>query len=124
MEEVKLEHKGVTTVPYSKLQPEERLCIRKSSLQVFLGLSRDASETVAGIARPFSYHELRRFRAAVYFPWDMGMLLFSELYAIGVPTFLPDRAWVVSIIKRVSHAMALKGFQTVSDGFNWFLSGL
>ena len=70
--------------------------------EVFLGLSREASETVAGIARPFSYHELRRFRAAVYFPWDMGMLLFSELYAIGVPTFLPDKAWVVSIIKRPS----------------------
>ena len=36
----------------------------------------------------------------VYFPWDMGMLLFSELYAIGVPLFLPDRAWITSIIKR------------------------
>lgn len=38
----------------------------------------------------------------VYFPWDMGMLLFSELYAIGVPLFLPDRAWMSSIIKRLS----------------------
>ena len=38
--------------------------------------------------------------AEVYFPWDMGMLLFSELYAIGVPIFVPDRRWIVSIIKR------------------------
>ena len=30
----------------------------------------------------------------------MGMLLFSELYSIGVPLFLPDRSWISSIIKR------------------------
>eukprot|EP00439_Symbiodinium_sp_Y106_P047371 s275_g6.t1 len=83
---------------------------------VFLGLSREASETVAGIARPFSYHELRRFRAAVYFPWDMGMLLFSELYAIGVPTFLPDKAWVVSIIKRMLEYTDFGWWQAREEG--------
>merc|ERR1711982_102261 len=59
---------------------------------VFLGMSRPPSETVAGIAQPFGYAELRRFRGAVYFPWDMGMLLFSELYNIGVPLLVPSRA--------------------------------
>lgn len=44
----------------------------------------------------------RRASCEVYFPWDMGMLLFSELYAVGVPLFLPDRAWMCSIIKRAS----------------------
>jgi len=69
---------------------------------VFLGMNREPSDTVAGLGgQPFGYPELRRYRAAVYFPWDMGMLLFSELYNIGVPLFLPDRAWMASLIKRM-----------------------
>jgi len=67
---------------------------------VFLGVQREPSETVAGIVQPFGYAELRRFRAAVYFPWDMGMLLFSELYNMGVPLLLPSRSWIVAIMKR------------------------
>ncbi|CAK0902554.1 unnamed protein product, partial [Prorocentrum cordatum] len=68
---------------------------------VFLGVVREPSALVAGVAQPFGYAELRRFRAAVYFPWDMGMLLFSELYSIGVPLLVPGRAWMASIIKRM-----------------------
>jgi len=69
---------------------------------VFLGMNREPSATVAGIAQPFGYAELRRYRAAVYFPWDMGMLLFSELYSVGVPLLIPDRAWMVAAPPRVS----------------------
>ena len=32
--------------------------------EVFLGLNRPSSDTVAGLSRPFGYHELRRFRGA------------------------------------------------------------
>lgn len=78
-----------------ELRPSTRLRL------VFLGMSREPSETVAGIVQPFGYSELRRFRAAVYFPWDMGMLLFSELYNIGVPLLLPSRSWMLAIIKRM-----------------------
>lgn len=51
----------------------------------------------------------------VYFPWDMGMLLFSELYSIGVPLFLPDRAWISSIIKRAS-VWTEQGMERMGDG--------
>lgn len=32
--------------------------------QVFLGLSRPSSDTVAGLTQPFGYPELRRYRGA------------------------------------------------------------
>lgn len=83
---------------------------------VFLGLNRPSSDTVAGLSRPFGYHELRRFRGAVYFPWDMGMLLFSELYSIGVPLFLPDRAWISSIIKRMLEYTDFGWWQARAEG--------
>eukprot|EP00435_Cladocopium_sp_Y103_P001741 s4462_g1.t1 len=83
---------------------------------VFLGLNRPSSETVAGLSRPFGYPELRRFRGAVYFPWDMGMLLFSELYSIGVPLFLPDRAWISSIIKRMLEYTDFGWWQARAEG--------
>jgi len=68
---------------------------------VFLGCIREPSDTVAGLEQPFGYTELRRYRGAVFFPWDMGMLLFSELYAIGVPLLVPDRSWMAAIVKRM-----------------------
>eukprot|EP00434_Breviolum_minutum_P005098 symbB.v1.2.004495.t1/scaffold250.1/size251770/6 len=83
---------------------------------VFLGLQREHSDTVAGLSRPFGYKELRRYRGAVYFPWDMGMLLFSELYAIGVPLFLPDRAWMSSIIKRMLEYTDFGWWQAREEG--------
>ncbi|CAK8993124.1 unnamed protein product [Durusdinium trenchii] len=83
---------------------------------VFLGLHRESTDLVAGLSRPFGYAELRRYRGAVYFPWDMGMLLFSELYAIGVPLFLPDRAWITSIIKRMLEYTDFGWWQAREDG--------
>eukprot|EP00928_Gymnodinium_smaydae_P019880 TRINITY_DN17653_c0_g1_i1.p1 TRINITY_DN17653_c0_g1~~TRINITY_DN17653_c0_g1_i1.p1 ORF type:complete len:665 (-),score=100.47 TRINITY_DN17653_c0_g1_i1:50-2044(-) len=68
---------------------------------VFLGANWAPTETVAGISQPFGYPELRRFRGAVFFPWDMGMLLFSELYNLGVPLLMPSRSWMASIMKRM-----------------------
>lgn len=83
---------------------------------VFLGANIEASDTIAGISRPFEYHELRRFQAGVYFPWDMGMLLFSELYAVGVPVLLPDRAWMSSIIKRMLEYTDFGWWQAREEG--------
>ena len=42
--------------------------ISSRNSQVFLGLNRPSSDTVAGLSRPFGYHELRRFRGAA--PWE------------------------------------------------------
>ncbi|CAJ1427844.1 unnamed protein product, partial [Effrenium voratum] len=95
---------------FAELLPTDQLRL------VFLGLAKEASGPVAGIARPFSYSELRRFRGAVYFPWDMGMLVFSELYAIGVPLFLPDRAWISSIIKRMLEYTDFGWWQAREEG--------
>ena len=66
---------------------------------VFLGVERRETDTVAGLSQPFSYNGLQRYRAAVYFPWDFGMLLFSELYSLGVPLAIPSRAWMGTLIK-------------------------
>merc|ERR1712107_14184 len=36
-----------------------------------------------------SYRELATFTAVVYYPYDVALTLFYELYAMGVPMFLP-----------------------------------
>lgn len=82
---------------------------------VFLGLSREPSDTVGGVDQPFGYAELRRFRAAVYFPWDMGMLLFSELYNMGVPLLIPSRTWIAAIIKRMLEYLDFGWWQVRSN---------
>ncbi|CAE8655331.1 unnamed protein product, partial [Polarella glacialis] len=92
------------------LRPETRIRL------VFLGVQRPDAETVAGISRPFGYNELRRFRAAVYFPWDMGMLLFSELYAVGVPLLIPGRAWIAAMIKRMLENTDFGWWQVREEG--------
>ncbi|CAJ1372590.1 unnamed protein product [Effrenium voratum] len=39
---------------------------------------------------------MSQFYACVYWPWDVMMMLFNELYTMLVPLFVPDRHWVVS----------------------------
>lgn len=43
-----------------------------------------------------TYEEMSQFYACVFWPWDVMMMLFSELYTMLVPLFLPDRHWIVS----------------------------
>ena len=50
---------------------------------------------------PFAYPALARYRAAVYFPWDYGMLLFSELYNVGVPCWIPAVGWQTHLMQRM-----------------------
>lgn len=45
-----------------------------------------------------SYAEFAQFHAAVFWPWDMMMMLFSELYTMTMPLLVPDRHWVSNII--------------------------
>lgn len=78
-----------------ELRPGTRIRI------VFMGVARSASDTVAGVSQPFTYLQLKRFRAGIFIPWDMGMLMFCELYNMGMPVLMPSRAWMASIIKRM-----------------------
>ncbi|CAD7924219.1 unnamed protein product [Amoebophrya sp. A120] len=68
---------------------------------VFLGvpsLEDRGFEYIDGYPSVIGYSALRRFRAAVYFPWDLGMCFFNELYSIGVPLFAPSTQYATSII--------------------------
>ncbi|CAE8617243.1 unnamed protein product [Polarella glacialis] len=45
---------------------------------------------------PFA--EMRRFRAAVLFPWDPALMAFYELYSLAGPVvFLPKSAWIFKV---------------------------
>ena len=53
------------------------------------------------MADVFTFGGLARYRAAVYFPWDYGMLVFSELYNMGVPCLLPSLRWQSMLVQRM-----------------------
>lgn len=60
-----------------------------------------------------SYAELRRrFAAAVLFPHDVGMISFDDLYALGIPLFLPEDELVA--------AMALSQLVSTKN-YPWYL---
>ncbi|CAK8997656.1 Ankyrin repeat domain-containing protein 17 (Gene trap ankyrin repeat protein) (Serologically defined breast cancer antigen NY-BR-16) [Durusdinium trenchii] len=43
-----------------------------------------------------TYKEMSQFYACVFWPWDVMMMLFNELYTMLVPLLVPDRHWVVN----------------------------
>jgi len=59
---------------------------------VFLSVRVRAVSTIFAV----TYEEMSQFYACVFWPWDVMMMLFSELYTMLVPLFLPDRHWIVS----------------------------
>lgn len=40
---------------------------------------------------------MRRFRAAVLFPWDPTLMAFYELYRLGTPLLLPRSGWIFKV---------------------------
>ena len=66
---------------------------------------------------PFAYPALARYRAAVYFPWDYGMLLFSELYNVGVPCWIPAVGWQTHLMQRMirSHSLSYTNLNLHGD---------
>eukprot|EP00392_Amoebophrya_sp_AT5.2_P009338 g9366.t1 len=106
---------------------------------VFLGvpnLQEDSSDShfthIDGYPDVISYSALRRFRAAVYYPWDLGMCFFNELYAIAVPLFVPGVRYATGIIwkmlqqtdygwwqARRLHFAELPGMRRVRERFGW-----
>merc|ERR1712216_464368 len=58
------------------------------------------SVRVRGIEPIFAltYEQMAQFYACVYWPWDVMMMLFNELYTMTVPLLVPDRHWVVNTL--------------------------
>jgi len=71
---------------------------KMSARFVCLGMRRERSRYIEGLEQPFNYPSLKKYRAAIYFPWDLGMLLWSELYALNVPLLFPHWKYQTSII--------------------------
>lgn len=59
---------------------------------VFLSVRVRAVATIFDV----TYEEMSQFYACVYWPWDVMMMLFNELYTMLVPLFVPDKQWVVT----------------------------
>lgn len=45
-----------------------------------------------------SYEGLSQFHACIFWPWDVMMLLFDELYTMGMPLLVPERQWMHNIM--------------------------
>eukprot|EP00927_Polykrikos_kofoidii_P041959 TRINITY_DN3583_c0_g1_i3.p1 TRINITY_DN3583_c0_g1~~TRINITY_DN3583_c0_g1_i3.p1 ORF type:complete len:682 (-),score=84.77 TRINITY_DN3583_c0_g1_i3:266-2311(-) len=41
-----------------------------------------------------SYSDLSNFHACIFWPWDIMMLMFNELYTMTMPMLLPERRWM------------------------------
>jgi len=48
----------------------------------------------ANTNRPLQYAEFASFHACVFWPWDVMMLLFNELYTMTMPLLVPERRWM------------------------------
>merc|ERR1712107_384153 len=60
-----------------------------------------------------TYNGLRsRFAAAVLFPHDLGMISFDDLYAIGMPLFMPETDLIASLAY---------GHVVTGENYPWYL---
>lgn len=41
-----------------------------------------------------SYADFAKYYACIFWPWDMMMLLFNELYTMAMPLLVPERRWM------------------------------
>eukprot|EP00927_Polykrikos_kofoidii_P041965 TRINITY_DN3583_c0_g1_i9.p1 TRINITY_DN3583_c0_g1~~TRINITY_DN3583_c0_g1_i9.p1 ORF type:complete len:420 (-),score=36.54 TRINITY_DN3583_c0_g1_i9:110-1324(-) len=44
------------------------------------------------------YSDLANFHACIFWPWDLMMLMFNELYTMTMPMLLPERRWMHHVI--------------------------
>lgn len=51
-----------------------------------------------------TYEDFAQFLACVFWPWDVMMLLFNELYTMTMPLLLPSHRWMIHIMShQLSH---------------------
>lgn len=58
----------------------------------------------------FTYAQFAEFYACVFWPWDVMMLLFNELYTMTVPLLVPESRWMYTLIH---HSLTL-------TPYNWW----
>eukprot|EP00933_Yihiella_yeosuensis_P020279 TRINITY_DN16288_c0_g1_i1.p1 TRINITY_DN16288_c0_g1~~TRINITY_DN16288_c0_g1_i1.p1 ORF type:complete len:662 (-),score=103.90 TRINITY_DN16288_c0_g1_i1:82-2067(-) len=61
---------------------------------VFLSIRIRGTDTNA----PVLYKEFAGFHACVFWPWDVMMLLFNEIYSMTVPLVMPHRSWAIRVM--------------------------
>jgi len=61
---------------------------------VFLSIKIRGTDTNAAL----KYADFAQFHACVFWPWDVMMLLFNELYTMTMPLVLPSRRWMLQLI--------------------------
>jgi len=77
------------------LEQEKRETGRQYPLDlVFLSIRIRGTDT----NRALSYAEFAGFHACVFWPWDVMMLLFNELYSMTMPLLIPDRRWMNTLM--------------------------
>lgn len=47
---------------------------------------------------PIKYSEFAKFHSCVFWPWDVMMLLFNELYTMAMPLLVPARRWMYHLM--------------------------
>jgi len=50
------------------------------------------------LTRALTYAEFAEYYACVFWPWDVMMLLFSELYTMTMPLFVPEPRWMYTLM--------------------------
>merc|ERR1719424_2449687 len=50
-------------------------------------------------ARALSYAEFAAYHACIFWPWDVMMLLFNELYSMTMPIFMPEPRWMYTLMQ-------------------------
>jgi len=47
---------------------------------------------------PVRYADFAKFHACIFWPWDVMMLLFDELYTMTMPLLVPERRWMTHLM--------------------------
>jgi len=61
---------------------------------VFLSIRIRGADTNKAV----TYPDFAKFHACIFWPWDVMMLMFNELYTMGMPLLLPHRRWMVHLV--------------------------
>ena len=64
-------------------------------LTVFLDARGGPSRRVARPKAFLAFSELRTFGRAVFVPWSPETFAFREFYAMAIPLYVPDAAWLL-----------------------------
>lgn len=74
-------------------------------------------------ARALSYDEFAQFHACIFWPWDVMMLLFNELYSMTMPILMPEPRWMYTLMQHSLSQTKVNWWhiraETVSGSLPW-----